>query len=229
MLNKYALSFLQMVHLIVNCPEGMARTQIGCKYFALKWFLSHIRLQLKLTPVKGNFIPVTTLLPYLSNRKKSDLMDIPCKKGGFKVQMYILDILEVNDEDDSVNRNMDNHVSATVVDMFAKFGLEGLDPSQIVPIIKTCITDRWKLNIENKTYELTASFDKLTGYESSKYESLSSGNLNKHMFKLSKPFFCNNVSITFPFVKLTTGMRKQAITSCILLLLIDIFEFLNIH
>ncbi|XP_060587574.1 uncharacterized protein LOC132743082 [Ruditapes philippinarum] len=183
-----------MVRLKVNCPEGMTRTQTGCKYFALKWFLEHIRLQLKLTPVEGN-IPVTKLIPYLPLRKHSDLLDIPCNKGGFKVQMYIMDILQLNNENDAAIRSKNTFVSSAVLDMSAKFGLEGLDPSRIVPVIKTCITGRWKLNIENKTYELTASFDKLTGYESSKYESQSPGNLNKHMFKLSKPFFCNNVRI----------------------------------
>lgn len=131
----------------------------GCSYFGLWWHSAYFLMQVKLVAVGSQRLPVSTIMQLDVTDRTNPLNWVhpPCKDVN-------LTEMEVYYEHSSNGTDREDINSFIVAFGRNTVSSDGFDPAAVIPLMKQCIDNTWRMKINGTTYLFSASFDEYTKY-----------------------------------------------------------------
>jgi hypothetical protein len=165
--NIYCTYIFKDICRTIYCPEGMIQTPNGCIYFALKWFVPWVMVQIKLLPKISTLLEEATLMLLGHEERQRPLMwlKIPCRRAGIS----IIELFYATSEN-TINQNENgNKTGKYVISLIARVWKSfdyytGMDPTIMIPLFHKCATGIWEAKLSDKVYRFDSYFDKYNIY-----------------------------------------------------------------
>ena len=184
----------------------MVRTHNDCKYFASKWFIPLIIMEIELRPSPRKKLPVSSLRSLSYERRTHPLtwLRVPCKK--INITTFEIDYF--------IDETRRGYISLIKVFIYKRVDMtRGINPSVLMPRFSRCLQEEWKIGIGNITATLSANFYNTASKINRTFERqlwdvpFAEGPvrviqvLHLNAITLAKPFFCKQVILIINVMK----------------------------
>ncbi|XP_060553546.1 uncharacterized protein LOC132714657 [Ruditapes philippinarum] len=203
--------------LSIYCPEGMVKTNIGCRYFALNWYVPVIVVKLRLTPDAEAKLSVSKLHSIKNTERTNPFtwLRIPCRQIKITSLAIAYLISKSYTDRSTCLGSGECIISSLKVVIYKKLNnLKGINPSVAIPIFERCLRKQWKAVIRNSTIRFKADFyngnDRYSEETDTSLENIPKRDtytyftegptpikqlVQSNAITLTKPFFCKQVRV----------------------------------